>query len=126
MTRLKIAAVLGAFSLIFLSALPCFSNEKQGEAGAPGPETITEIEMEQAAKAYAKIMEMQQDLQQSIQQAGDDRQKIQALQENANRKMSKAVEDEGLDVQRYTKIIQNVQMDNTSRKRFMEKLKQIE
>ncbi|MFO7985411.1 MAG: DUF4168 domain-containing protein [Desulfatiglandaceae bacterium] len=123
-TKSKFAVMAGIVSLLFLTVLPGFAEEKAEEK--QGKAVVSETELNQTAKAYAKIMEIQQGFQQSIQEAGDDRKKIQALQEDANKRMTKAVEKEGLDLQTYSKIIQTVKADADLRNDFMEKLEQIE
>lgn len=113
-------------SLVFLSALPGFAQEKQEETRVPKKSSVSEAELEQTAKAYAKIIRIQEDFQQSVQQAENDPKKLQAMQEEANEQMTRVVEKEGLDLQTYTNIIYTVKADADLRKEFMEKLEQIE
>ncbi len=117
------AILVAGLCLLFLFVLPASAQEGQPDVGDSG--SVTEAELDQAAKAYAKITEVRQDFQQSLQEA-ENQEQIQNLQARANQKMTKAVEEEGLDVQSYNKIIQAVKMDEELREDFMNKLENIQ
>ncbi|MDZ7696304.1 MAG: DUF4168 domain-containing protein [Deltaproteobacteria bacterium] len=105
--------------LLFVS-VPGLAQERLGKAA------VSDEELTQAAKAHVKIMEIQENFQQSLREAGPDYKKVQALQEAANKKMTQAVEEEGLELQMYDKIIQTVKADADLKEEFMRKVKEFQ
>ncbi len=114
-----LAIVLGSISLLFLLALPGFAQQHQQRQQLP---PVSDSDLSKAANAYVEITGIQEEFQQSIQQAGNDKEKIQQLQREANADMIEAVEEEGLDAERYNQIIQSVRADEDLSDKFLSKV----
>lgn len=127
--KTSLTIMLGSISLLFLSALPGFAQQQQQRQQQPPPQQqqklppVSEGDLDKAANAYVKISRIQEGFQQSVQQAGNDKQKMQELQTKANAKMIKAVQGEGLDAERYNQILQAVRTDKDLSEKFMSKVK---
>ncbi|MFP3927693.1 MAG: DUF4168 domain-containing protein [Desulfobacteraceae bacterium] len=126
MIRKRGFAVIGAaVALLFALSLPGWAQEGQGQPGAAEAEEVSNQELEQAVKAYAEITQVREKFQQELQSAeGQD--EVQDLQTEANEEMTQAVEEQGLDVQGYNRIIEAVKMDEELREDFMSKLENIQ
>ncbi|MFO7985413.1 MAG: DUF4168 domain-containing protein [Desulfatiglandaceae bacterium] len=127
--KTSLAITVGSVALLFLLALPGFAQQQQQRQQQPPPQqqqqapSVSEEDLNKAANAHVKITRIREDYQQSLQQAGDDKQKMQELQTKANDNMIKAVEGEGLDAQRYNEILQAVRSDKALNQKFMNKVK---
>lgn len=111
-------------SLVFFMALPAMSQEGHGQQSPPGATgtqpQISDEELEKAAAAYADVVEISEEFQQSIQGIEDESKRLE-LQESANERMISAIENAGLDVDTYNAILAEVRSNEKVRARFMEK-----
>jgi len=111
--------------LLFCIAAPSLAQQgQQYQQYEPSPELdVADQELEQAAEAYAHVIEIQQDFQQTVQ---DDisQEKRQKLQNEANEKMIQSVKQSGLDLDRYNEIMQAMGNDAELRERFTAKVAQ--
>ena len=69
---------------------------------------VSESDLNKFAKAHKDIMQIQEKYQQKL-QTNQDKQAAQDVQQKAYKEMSKAVENNGLTTQQYSKIAQMVQ-----------------
>lgn len=69
---------------------------------------VSESDLNKFAKAHQEVMQIQQKYQQKL-QTNQGKQAAQQIQQEANQEMSKAVENNGLTIQQYSKIAQMVQ-----------------
>ncbi len=115
-----VACMAGIGLFLLFGSVPGLAQEKQGKA------LVFDEELTRAAKAHVKIMEIQAHFQQAAREAEPDYEKVQALQKEAHKKMTQAVEEEGLELQMYDKIIQTVEADADLKEEFMKKLKQVQ
>ncbi len=86
---------------------------------------ISDAQLGQAAEAYMEITKIGESFREEIQKAEDENERYQ-LQQQANQKMTEAVQDTGLQVQEYNEIIQGVQEDSEKMKDFMAKLQDLQ
>jgi uncharacterized membrane protein YhiD involved in acid resistance len=103
-----------AFCLIFSIVTPVMAQEKTEQE-------VSDAELERAARAYREISVINQKFQQSVQKTSNhiERKK---LQQQANEKMVQAVEESGLDVENYNKIMGKVYQDEKLAKKFGSKI----
>ncbi|WNM58774.1 DUF4168 domain-containing protein [Candidatus Nitrospira allomarina] len=101
---------LGLFSVV--QAQNVNSQPQKVESQLIGPN------LEPFAEAYKEISEIHTTYKERIIQAGDPT-KSEALQEEANRKMSQAVTDHGLTIKDYNTIFQSIQNDPALKEEFM-------
>lgn len=122
--KTSLAIMLGSISLLFLLALPGFAQQQQQQPPKQQQQMppVSEGDLDKAANAYVKVGQIQEGIQQELQQAGDDKQKVQELQTKANAAMVKAVEAEGLDAERYNQILQAVRTDKDLSEKFLGKV----
>lgn len=106
-----------AFCLIFSIVTPLMAQEKTEQE-------VNDAELEKAAIAYREIFVISQKFEQSVQQTPNHKER-QKLQEQANKKMAKAVEKSGLDIKRYKKIMKKVYEDEKVAKEFRFKMKDV-
>ncbi len=111
----SIAAVM---SLFLLMSFPVAAQESS-------PQDIKDAELEKAVEAYLKVVDIGETFQESI-QGVEDQSKRAELQEKANKEMTTAIEDTGLDIESYNSIIAQVRSDSDTRDRFYEKLEKFE
>ncbi|MFP4087651.1 MAG: DUF4168 domain-containing protein [Desulfobacteraceae bacterium] len=114
------ACMVNISLFLLFASVPGLAQERAGKA------VVSDEELTQVARAHVKIMEIQENLQQSLRKAEPDYKKVAALQEAANEQITRAVEEEGLDLQMYDMIIQTVEADNELKEEFMRKLKQFQ
>jgi uncharacterized membrane protein YhiD involved in acid resistance len=103
-----------AFCLIFSIVTSVMAQEKTEQE-------VNDAELEKAAIAYREISVINQKFQQSVQQASNHIERKE-LQKQANKKMVKAVEKSGLDVERYNKIMGKVYKDEKLAEKFGSKM----
>ncbi|MGM0418914.1 MAG: DUF4168 domain-containing protein [Thermodesulfobacteriota bacterium] len=113
-------------SLLLMTAIPALAQDDQyqenAESGNMGTETeITDSQLEKAAEAYSNVAKISKEFQASI-QGVEDQDKIGELQEDANNKMIKAIEDAGLEVETYNTVLEQIRSDEELRSEFMSKL----
>jgi hypothetical protein len=107
---LLITSVFGLAPLAALNAQDVESQPPQKELIGPN--------LEPFAGAYKEISEIHTTYQERIIQA-DDPTKSEALQEEANQKMSQAVTEHGLTISDYNAIFQSIQSDPALKEEFM-------
>lgn len=126
-TRALVAGFVGAG--MALVSLPVVA-QQSGQAGAPpaqkAPQAqvdVGEKELSQFASAVVELQQIKQSYSKDIGQAGD-KQEAQKLQGEMQEAMRKAIEDEGLSVERYAKIGKAIQSDEKLKKRVNEEIQQ--
>lgn len=116
-----------AVCLVFFMALPSMAQEtqQQRQPGDDGlPPGISEAKLEKAAEAYSEIRVIHDRFQQSVQKT-EDQDERQRLQQEANKKMVRAVEKTGLDLQSYNNIMVKVRKNEDVNARFSEKMQEL-
>jgi hypothetical protein len=124
----RILSIVTGMCVLFFMAMPVIAQQgqQQGQPGAAETQQkikIGDSELEKAAEAYSNILSIHEEFQASIQQTQDANER-QQLQNKANKKMVKAVESTGLDVDKYTKIMVQVRSDEKLREQFDQKMEQ--
>lgn len=85
---------------------------------APAPEVeISDAEMEQFANAYLQVEEIQLELNEEI-QSTQMPEEAQQIQQEANQKMEAAIVEEGMDVERFSLIVQAINRDPALQEEF--------
>lgn len=85
---------------------------------APAPEVeISDAEMEQFASAYLQVEEIQLELNEELQSAQMP-EEAQQIQQEANQKMETAIVEEGMDVERFSLIVQAINRDPELQEEF--------
>ncbi len=107
-------SALASFCLLFFMAVPTMAQEGAGQK-------ITDEELEKAAEAYVEIAMISQEFQQNVQQTNDEKER-QKIQQEANERMIKAVEEADLDVETYNKVMGEVSKDEELSKEFSAKI----
>ncbi len=121
-----LSSLVAMVALIFL-AVPAISQELlprlgQELPGATESQTqVSEEELKQTAAAYAKVTYIHLKFQQSVQNIEDQDEK-QRLQEEANEKVFQAIEDAGLDVEKYNSIMAQIRENEQTAERFNREL----
>jgi RecA/RadA recombinase len=118
--RLYPAIITGLVCALLLIGAPAVAQQQQQEIGE-----ISDTQLDKAAHAYLEITKLGESFRQEMQTAGDESERHE-LQQQANREMTGAVQQEGLEVQEYNQIIQRIQTDNDLMKNFMAKLQEIQ
>ncbi len=129
---MRTSPLLSAFVFAAVTLLPVPSTHAQGQqapqnapsAGPaqPGPAAnIPDQKIEAAAKAIKGVTAIKQDYEQKL-AAAPDSEKTRIVDE-ANKALTKAVTDQGLSVDEYTRILQVAQNDRTVHDKIIEKLK---
>jgi ribosome-binding protein aMBF1 (putative translation factor) len=96
------------------------AQQRESQPGATESQPqISDAELKRAAAAYGKIIAINKEFQQSVQQTQDQNER-QQLQNEANQKMAQAVEDSGLDVETYNSIIAQVRANEQLAQKFHE------
>lgn len=114
---LLITSVFGLAPLAALNAQDVNSQPQTVES-QPMQKELIGPNLEPFAGAYKEISEIHTTYQERIIQA-DDPTKSEALQEEANRKMSQAVTEHGLTISDYNAIFQSIQSDPALKEEFM-------
>lgn len=134
----KTASALALAALLPL-ALACDSGDQEAEDAAsqrgqppagqqqqppPGQQQAPEIEVgEQELRSFTEaqveIESLRGEYQTRLQEAGG-QEEARQIEQEANEEMVQVVEDQGLDVQRYTQIARAIDSDPELRQRFME------
>ncbi len=110
-------SAIASFCLLFFMAVPTMAQEGTGQK-------ITDEELEKAAEAYVEIAMISEEFQQNVQQTNDEEER-QKIQQKANKKMIKAVENADLDVETYNKVMGEVIKDEELSKHFNSKVQAI-
>lgn len=117
--------VLLMISLVFLfvSVSGISAQEKAQmppEKTAFGAE-ITDGVLDKVVSAYVKIIQINENLQNSLQTAKDQKERMK-LQESANTMMVKAIGDSGIEVETYNEVMQQISADKELSKEFVKKI----
>jgi RecA/RadA recombinase len=121
--RLSPAIITGLVCALLLIGAPAVAQQQQQQQQEIGE--ISDTQLDKAAHAYLEITKLGESFRQEMQTAGDESERHE-LQQQANREMTGAVQQEGLEVQEYNQIIQRIQTDNDLMKNFMAKLQEIQ
>lgn len=114
---LVIMSVFGLGPLAVLNAQDVNSQNQTVESQSPQKELIGP-NLEPFAGAYKEISQIHTTYKERIMKA-DDHTKSEALQEEANEKMSQVVTDHGLTISDYNAIFQSIQNDPALKEEFM-------
>jgi hypothetical protein len=118
--KLSFGIITGLMGALLLAGSPAAAQQ-----ASPQDTEISDAQLDQAAQAYMEITKIGESFREEIQTAEDEDERYQ-LQNRANNEMKQAVQDEGLEVQEYNEIIQGVQNDHETMKKFMAKLKELQ
>ena len=80
-------------------------------------EKIPQQDLDHFADAYLAISQLRQSVKQKLQNAGSKKER-QNIQTQANQKMASIIKDNGLTIQRYQKITQTLNKDQSQRQAF--------
>ncbi|MFP3869128.1 MAG: DUF4168 domain-containing protein [Desulfobacteraceae bacterium] len=126
-----LSTMIAAMCLVLFMALPAMAQQGYGQRGQPGQHgqpgmtgsqlKISDAELEKAAQAYVKVTDITNEFNQSLQKAKDASER-QQLQAEANQKITQAVENSGINVEKYNTIMQQIGADEALRAKFMEKV----
>jgi len=117
-----LSSLVAVVALIFW-AVPAMSQELLPRLGQEQPgaiESQTQVskeELKQTAAAYAKVTYIHIKFQQSVQSI-EDQDERQRLQEEANQEVVQAIEDAGLDVEKYNSIMAQIRENEQTAERF--------
>ena len=114
---LVITSVFGLGPLAVLNAQDVNSQIQTVES-RPSQEELIGPNLQPFAGAYKEISQIHTTYKERIMQA-DDPSKSEALQQEANEKMSQAVTDHGLTISDYNAIFQSIQNDPALKEEFM-------
>lgn len=114
---LVIASVFGLGSLAVLNAQDVNSQIQTVES-QPSQKELIGPKLQPFAGAYKEISQIHTTYKERIMQA-EDPSKTEALQQEANEKMSQAVTDRGLTISGYNAIFQSIQNDPALKEEFM-------
>ncbi len=114
-TLVLILSVIGLIPLAVLNAQDVALQSTPGE--------LVRNNLEAFAKAYTEVGQIHSSYEERIIQSADER-KAEALQQEANQKMTQAVADHGLTIEDYNTIFQAIQSDPALKEEFMTVLHQ--
>jgi hypothetical protein len=114
-TLVLIISVIGLMPLAALNA--------QNVALQSTPGELVRNNLEAFAKAYTEVGQIHSIYEERIIQSGDES-KAEALQQEANQKMTQAVADHGLTIEDYNRIFNAIQIDPALKEEFMTVLQQ--
>lgn len=97
-----------------------------GQQQPPPVVNVDDEKLEAFAKAYLDVQEINQNLEQALQQVGNDVEEAQSLQQRYGQQMIRAIERRDLEAEEYRNLIQAVNQDEEFRERFVEKLQEIQ
>lgn len=101
---------------------PPAGQQQQPPGQQPGQQMQIEVEEDELrafTEAQVELEGLREEYQGKLQDAGG-QEEAQQLEQEANEEMMQAVEDEGLDVERYSQIARAIETDPELRQRFME------
>lgn len=122
-----------AFALVFLLVAAQSVNAQQ-QGGyeqemmmqqQPGSVEVSDAELEKVANAYIQITEIREAFQESLAEVSDP-EKAQQLQEQAGQAMVDAVQDNGLDVQKYNEVMEAAQVDEALREQLLTHMQKLQ
>ncbi|MFO7962440.1 MAG: DUF4168 domain-containing protein [Desulfobacterales bacterium] len=115
------AIMLAAFFALPASAQDTYQQPGQDTYQQPGygtqPQTGEGV-LEKVATAYRDVMEINKEFQQSIQGVENKDERLR-LQSAANKQMKTAIENAGLDVETYTRVMTQVREDEELKQAFL-------
>jgi GTP1/Obg family GTP-binding protein len=114
-TLVIIISVIGLIPLAVLNAQDVVLQSTPGE--------LVRNNLEAFAKAYTEVGQIHSSYEERIIQSADER-KAEALQQEANQKMTQAVADHGLTIEDYNTIFKAIQTDPALKEEFMTVLHQ--
>lgn len=122
----RILAAAAALALAAGLQAPGLVAQEQGQAPPPqqqqqAPEIeVSDAEMEQFAAAYLEVEQIQMALNEDL-QAAQLPEEAQEIQQEANDEMAAAIQSEGLDVERFSLIVQAINSDPALQEDFAAK-----
>lgn len=121
----RFLSMASTMCFLFFMTFPAMAQDTRQQQSPPGTTgtqlRVSDAELEKAAEAYANVTKISHEFQQAI-QGVEDKSKILELQEAANKKMVSAVNNTGLEIQEYSRIIKKVQENEDTREKFLEKV----
>lgn len=128
----KMLVLTFALCCLFLAgAASGVSAQQQEEYGqdmmqqSPGALEVSEAELDRVASAYIEISRIREDFQESLAEVTDP-EEAQLMQEQAGEAMVEAVQDNGLDVQKYNQVMEAAQVDEELREKLLSRLEQMQ
>ncbi len=91
----------------------------------PGTVDVSDAELDKVAGAYIQITEIRESFQESLAEVTDP-EEAQLLQEQAGEAMVEAVQENGLDVQKYNQVMEAAQADEELREKLLTRLNQMQ
>jgi hypothetical protein len=92
---------------------------------SPGDLEVSDAELDRVASAYIEISRIREDFQESLAEVTDP-EEAQLMQEQAGEAMVEAVQDNGLDVQKYNQVMEAAQVDEQLREKLLTRLEQMQ
>ncbi|MFO7727185.1 MAG: DUF4168 domain-containing protein [Desulfonatronovibrio sp.] len=89
------------------------------------PIEVSDAELDKVAKAYVQITEIRGEFQETLSEVSDP-EEAQVLQEEAGEKMVEAVQDNGLDVQKYNEVMEAAQVDEELREKLLARMEELQ
>ena len=128
----KMQLLTFALCCLFLAAAATGVNAQQQEEygqdmmqQSPESVDVSEAELDRVAGAYIEITNIRESFQESLAEVTDP-EEAQLMQEQAGEAMVEAVQDNGLDVQKYNQIMEAAQVDEQLREKLMSRLEQMQ
>lgn len=88
------------------------------------PIEVSDAELDKVAQAYVQITEIRGEFQETLSEVSDP-EEAQVLQEEAGEKMVEAVQDNGLDVQKYNEVMEAAQVDEELREKLLARMEEL-
>jgi len=130
-STIRMHAFTFALCFLFIAAAASSAGAQQEGYGQEmmqqpaGSVEVTEAELDKVVDAYTRIAEIREDFQESLAEVADPEQ-AQLLQEEAGEAMVEAVQESGLDVQKYNEVMQAAQVDEELREKLLSRLEQMQ
>ncbi|MFP4084433.1 MAG: DUF4168 domain-containing protein [Desulfonatronovibrio sp.] len=136
----KFRFMITVFCCLFLmaTASTLSAQDQQGQEGqsqqqdmmqqpdqSAEPIEVSDAELDKVAQAYVQITEIRGEFQETLSDVSDP-EKAQQLQEEAGEKMVQAVQDNGLDVQKYNEVMEAAQVDEELREKLLARMEEME
>ncbi|MFP4014611.1 MAG: DUF4168 domain-containing protein [Chitinispirillaceae bacterium] len=113
-------SLLISLVFVFVSVTGASAQEMPPPKENSGVELTDEL-LDKVVNAYVQIIKINENLQKSLQTAKDQKERMQ-LQEEANNNMVEAIQSSGLEVETYNEAMQQINMDKSQSKKFVERV----
>lgn len=117
MSRSSTGALVVLLCLGALAGLTALPASQAQEPTGRSSQAVSEQDLRMFANAYVRVSDIYTTYERMINDAGD-AERARSLQQEANRRMNRAVEDEGLSVPEYNAIFSLVEEDTSLQKRI--------